>query len=61
MTVNAAIKIIRQEAAFLGMTFDEIVEFAKHTPTAFPLSAVKAVSVYSDSPLPELVRKGPQQ
>ncbi len=54
MTVNAAIKIIRKDAAFLGMTFDGIVRDVKLNPAAFPLSVIKAVRVYSESPVPNL-------
>jgi hypothetical protein len=51
MTVNAAIKIIKKQAEFLNMPFDEILIFVERNPYAFPNSAVTAVGVYNNSPL----------
>lgn len=46
MGLKGAITILRKEAEFLGMSFEDTLLFIEKSPLAFPITALEAFKVY---------------
>ena len=46
MRLKGAMTVLRKEAEFLGMTFDEVLIFIERNPYAVPNGVIKAFGVY---------------
>ena len=46
MTLNAAMKYLKDNKEFLGVTWEKLFTLLEEKPTTFPRSAVEAFEVY---------------
>ena len=46
MLLKGATTVLRKEAEFLGMTFEEVLIFIQRNPYAVPERVLKALTVY---------------
>ena len=53
MKLKGAITVLRKEAEFLGMTFDELLIFIVRNPYAVKNSTIDAYKVYNRCVLPQ--------
>jgi len=53
MKLKGAITVLRKEAEFLGMTFDELLIFIVRNPYAVKCSTIDAYKVYNRCVLPQ--------
>lgn len=52
MRLKGALTVLRKEAEFLGMTFDEVMIFIQRNPYAVPQRVIQAFGVYKkESPI----------
>lgn len=46
MGIKGALTVLKKEAQFLGMTFDEVLIFIERNPYACPNRVIEAIEVY---------------